>query len=260
MKMANSAFRRLVKQCIAEVILEPTQDSEKFPHEKWTDTFGKKIEGAYLEEEDGPPDPIDDPEPGPDPHEYEVSAETPEGIDRQIQSLHKIIDILNQRVGRGSPEQNKEIEKTIHRIGQVIDDGWKKWQALEDSSGLVKEAEQKVDRVSPGERNKIGAAFKELGLDGNGRFEKVEAGLAAVSKALSSLGLQLDMVSKDMIMGDKGNRNFIYRRVNAPGQDVFTEQPEIKNSRIAFTWEALDRPSYQYPNASHVFEILAYAS
>jgi len=118
----------------------------------------------------------------------------------------------------------------------------------------------KPERISSGERNKIGMAFKKLGLDGNGRFEKIEAGLAAVTNALSSLGFQLDMVSKDMIMGDKGSRNFIYRRSNAPGQDPYTEKPEISNSRIVFTWERLDGPSSQYPDAPHKFEILAYAS
>jgi hypothetical protein len=95
MKISNSAFKSLVKRCIAEVIVE----SEP-PHEQWEDTFGNRMDGGYISEA----------------------------------------------------------------------------------------GEQKIDRISPGERNKIGKAFQQLGLDGNGRFEKIEAGLAAVTKVLGSLG------------------------------------------------------------------------
>lgn len=115
----------------------------------------------------------------------------------------------------------------------------------------LKEANSNINKLSSSERNKISAGFAKAGLDGNGRFVKKEHGLQAVSQVLSSLGFQLDMVSGDLIMGDKGSRNFIFRRVNTPGQDTFTENPEISNSRIAFVWELLS------PNK---YEILAYAS
>lgn len=111
-----------------------------------------------------------------------------------------------------------------------------------------------VNKLSTGERNKLTAAFAKLKLDGNGRFPKKEHGLQAVSQALSLYGFQLDMVSADLIMGDKGSRNFIFRRANAAGQDPFTEQPEIENSRIVFTWENLGTPE------NPKFEILVYAS
>ncbi len=125
---------------------------------------------------------------------------------------------------------------------------------------VIVEGEPRPDRLLPKEQRAIGAAFAKVGLDGNGRFEKKEHGLQAVTNALWELGFQLDMVSADMIMGDKGMRNFIFRRKNPEGADPFTELPEISNSRIVFNWEALDRPSHQYPNAPSVFEILAYAS
>lgn len=128
------------------------------------------------------------------------------------------------------------------------------------SPSITTEAAGKVDKLSASERNKLHDAFKKAGLDGNGRFEKKEQGLAAVTNALASLGFQLDMVPADIIMGDKGSRNFVFRRVNAPGQDVFTEQPEITNSRIVFTWERLDGRIQQYPNSPSKFEILVYAS
>ena len=116
------------------------------------------------------------------------------------------------------------------------------------------------DKLSTSERNKIGQAFAKVGLDGNGRFEKKEHGLAAVTQALSQLGFQLDMVSADMIMGDKGSRNLVFRRANDAGADPYTEKATISNSRIAFNWERMDGPTHQYPTSPSKFEILAYAS
>jgi len=125
---------------------------------------------------------------------------------------------------------------------------------------LNTEVSQVENKISNSERNKISKEFATLGLDGNGRFEKKEHGLQAITNALSKLGFQLDMVSSDIIMGDKGSRTLTYRRANDPGQDIFTEKPEISNSRIVFTWERMDGPTAQYPNSPSKFEILAYAS
>lgn len=125
---------------------------------------------------------------------------------------------------------------------------------------VIVEGEPRQDRLSPKEQRAIGAAFAKVGLDGNGRFEKKEHGLRAITNVLWELGFQLDMVSADIIMGDKGARNLTFRRKNPEGADPFSELPMISNSRIVFNWEALDRPSHQYPNAPHVYEILAYAS
>lgn len=113
----------------------------------------------------------------------------------------------------------------------------------------------KSEKLLGGERTKIGKAFTNAGLDGNGRFESISKGLHAVTNALSTLGFNLDMVSADMIMGDRGNRNLPFRRTNDEGQDIFTEKPMIENSRIAFTWENLATPG-KPPR----YEILAYAS
>ena len=124
----------------------------------------------------------------------------------------------------------------------------------------VSEAGNAQNKLSASERNKISTEFKKMGLDGNGRFQKKEDGLRAVTDALSKLGFSLDLVTADLIMGDRGSRNFLFRRANAPGQDAFTENPEISNSRIVFTWERLDGPTSQYPDSPNRFEILAYAS
>lgn len=176
-------------------------------------------------------------------------------------SLRKVADQL--KTSQGSDQQlGQEMDTLLRKYkleeNKMIKKSQIKFIIKECIKAYIKEnleeAEIKIDKLSNSERNKISMAFKKLGLDGNGRFEKKEHGLRAVSEALQSLGFQLDMVSGDIIMGDKGQRNLIFRRVNSPGQDQFSENPEIRNSRIAFVWELMDRPP------SPKFEILAYAS
>lgn len=122
---------------------------------------------------------------------------------------------------------------------------------LDENIFRLEEAPTVVNKLSKPERNAISNAFAKMGLDGNGRFDKKEQGLSAVTQALDSLGFQLDMVSRDIIIGDQGSRMLLFRRRNAEGADAFTEQPEISNSRIVFTWELMGQ---------NRFEILAYAS
>lgn len=122
---------------------------------------------------------------------------------------------------------------------------------------VLTESPASDNRISPGERNKIGKAFAAAGLDGNGHFEKKEHGLQAITKVLDSLGFQLDMVSGDIIMGDQGSRNLTFRRKNDAGQDPFTEKEEIGNSRIVFTWYNR-APQGSMGRAD--YEILSYAS
>lgn len=117
---------------------------------------------------------------------------------------------------------------------------------------------ESVDKVSPRDKKNISEAFKKLGLDGNGRFESVGQGLAAVTKALSELGFNLDMVNADQIRGDQGSVALPFRRSNDEGQDPFTEKDGIKNSRVAFSWTNLVGGSDQL--APKKFECLAYPS
>lgn len=126
------------------------------------------------------------------------------------------------------------------------------------SMGMMDEAAASETKISSAERKNIHAAFQKLGLDGNGRFLKKEHGLQAVTNALSELGFTLDMVSADLIMGDKGSRNFLFRRSNDQRQDPFSEKNEIDNSRIVFNWEKLQ--GMQGQGGSSPFEILAYPS
>ena len=125
---------------------------------------------------------------------------------------------------------------------------------IKEIISVVQENESvKIDRISPKERNLISKEFSKVGLDGNGRFASLSQGLHAITNVLSSFGFNLDMVTGDSILGDNGVRNLFYRRANDEGADPFTEKPEIKNSRISFSWHNFST-SGQPPR----YEILAY--
>ena len=256
--LSKNAFQRLVKQCLAEVIVEAPVGAGKHI-----------VQYAVLGLEQIPP-----------------STHNSKG--ESLQAAKTFIQSYNTRGSKTAGEFVEKIQDgwclkhvgggtvaiaKVSPVGQTTEESQPEpYDAETDTFAPgprdrtepvpknqpkpnTNEAAQQLNKVSQSEKGKIGKAFAQSGLDGNGRFEKKEHGLAAVSNALSTLGFQLDMVSGDMIMGDKGSRNFIYRRVNSPGQDTFTEQPEISNSRIAFTWENL---SGQGQSAK--FEVLAYAS
>jgi len=217
----------------------------------------------------------------PEPHDAETDTFQPSPRDRTEPSSPQVNDIPSQMM-------RQSMYKDIRRAEAARKINPKSWEELDampsgdlqrylnsigkfDNTvfvpghgwGGVREAGDKPVnplKLTNSERKKIGAAFTKLGLDGNGRFEKKEHGLSAITDALSSLGFQLNMVSGDTIMGDKGQRNLPFRRTNDPGADVFTDKPEIENSRIVFVWERLDGPGFAYPHAPSKFEILAYAS
>lgn len=242
----------IIKDCIKEILIE-----RRFPHEKWTDTFGNKMPGEYTVEAGDVI--INDPKKvkikndvdkiketsQPEPYNPEMDVYQPSPRERTLPSetpAEKLIIWAQNRLRRETNRMNVDALQAVIKMLK---------QDIASKKGSVDEVVGKETKLSNSERNQIGKAFTKLGLDGNGRFVKKEHGLQAITSALSSLGFQLNLVSADMIMGDKGSRNFIFRRANDPGQDPFTEKPEIDNSRIVFTWELLPHERY---------EILAYAS
>ena len=213
--LSKSAFKHLIKECIVEVLLESVEYPIECPKCHQRRTI------------------IDNPS-------------TP------------IVYKCNGCGYRWNPDKNKPPKIDVRQQMADLDASNKAM----DKMGLggvdekvLEEGPGAINKLSAGERNKISKAFAKVGLDGNSRFEKKEQGLQAITSALQPLGFQLDMVSGDMIMGDKGSRNFLFRLINIPGQDPFTEPPEISNSRIIFTWENLGQPGQPAR-----FEILAYAS
>jgi hypothetical protein len=119
----------------------------------------------------------------------------------------------------------------------------------------VKEAVDSLTVLSTAERHKINNAFHTSDvLKGIQKVRKPSEGISVISNILGKLGYTLDMVSGDMLLGDKNTRHLPFRK-KWDGEDPFNEHPQIENSRINFTWENLE-------NRRHTpsIEIIAYAS
>ena len=123
---------------------------------------------------------------------------------------------------------------------------------------LIREiiSEVSTGRISASERNKIS---KQLGaspvLQGNEKVHKPSEGIKYVVQALDRVGFQLDMVTGDILLGDKGQRLLpFFRKSVTPNQ----EGEPIQNSRISFTWEVTSVSSTN--SLDKKFEIIAYVT
>lgn len=110
-------------------------------------------------------------------------------------------------------------------------------------------------KVKDKDKNIIGKALEEAGLDGNGRFGNASKGVAALAKALHSVGFELDMVKGDILLGANGQRNLSYRKYDQ-NTGTFDEHPAVTNSTIAFNWHYQGKDHNDDP----MFEIQCYAS
>jgi len=97
--------------------------------------------------------------------------------------------------------------------------------------------DHKPDKIKPKERKKINEEFKKAGLDGNGRFKKIDQGISKINEILADNGLELDEVtSSDKFREDKGRIELHIARKKH--KDPYSPV-EIKNSLIAFSWHLL---------------------
>lgn len=94
-------------------------------------------------------------------------------------------------------------------------------------------------------RNQAGEKLNKAGADGNARFHNVGSALAAFFAALGSCGIEAaDVVSGDMLLGDRGHRTVSLAESNP--QDPFSPIP-LKQV-LAFSWTQLQSG----------FEVIAY--
>ena len=103
-------------------------------------------------------------------------------------------------------------------------------------------------RLDPGTKTRINKAFKKLGLDGNGNFEKPVRGYSAAIDTLANFDIELEDFA-DSYRWDKhpsGQQNFRIAFTNK--EDHFSPEPII-NASLSMTW---------YQRASGNFEVLAY--
>lgn len=96
---------------------------------------------------------------------------------------------------------------------------------------------------------------KHKELDGNLKVDSLGKALTILTNALDSVGYNLDMVTGDLLLGDKGNRSLIFRR-KSTSTDPFVEGTEIENSRISFNWEVTSTDD----SGLKRYEVVAYAS
>lgn len=109
------------------------------------------------------------------------------------------------------------------------------------------------DTIDPRERRDLNKKLNKKGLDGNGRFIKVDHGLQAIHEILSDFSLEIDEVlSSDLFRHDSGSRTFNLARKSRDPQDP----KPIKNSMISFSWELLGNESED--RSKRRYEILAY--
>ena len=112
-----------------------------------------------------------------------------------------------------------------------------------------------TSHLKAADRNRIARSLQSSDmLGGNEKVAKLATALSVVTDHLSELGFSLDVVSSDILMGDKGSRQLPFRLANDT-EDPFFEHPRIENSFIIFVWENLARV-----DEDARFEILAYVS
>jgi hypothetical protein len=92
-------------------------------------------------------------------------------------------------------------------------------------------------------------------LGGNLKVDSISKGLHEVGNILDSCGYNLEMVTGDMIMGEKGS---ILLKFSRKTDNPFIEGVEIENSRISFSWENIESPDKDGFQSKKKYEILAY--
>ena len=71
-------------------------------------------------------------------------------------------------------------------------------------------------------------------LGGTFKVSKPSEALAFIHRALHSVGFELDMVTGDILIGDKGQKLLPFSRIP---ENPASEGEQITNSRISFNWE-----------------------
>ena len=140
--------------------------------------------------------------------------------------------------------RSKIISKTMQKLGmQSID--------------FITQTD-KPEKMKPKERKKINDSLRKAGLDGNGRFDKIDHGISAINEVLGDNGFELDEVtSSDRFREDKGKEEFKLARKKHKDPHSPTE---IKNSIISFSWHMMSEKSITDTVKEKKFEILAYVS
>jgi len=157
--------------------------------------------------------------------------------------LYYIIQYVIRLIGV-NVNRSKIISKTMSKLGMK-------------SIDFITETD-KPEKIKPKERKKINDSFRKEGLDGNGRFKKIDHGISKINEILADNGFELDEVtSSDRFREDKGKTEFkIARKKHKDPHSPI----EIKNSIISFSWHLMSEKAITDIVKDKTFEILAYVS
>lgn len=111
-------------------------------------------------------------------------------------------------------------------------------------------------KISQLDRKKISNQMHKFPvLGGNAKVSNPSEALKFIQQALSNSGFQLDMVTGDILLGDKGRRLLPFSRIPT---NPSSDGDPVGNSRIAFNWEVT---SVSPTNSlDKKFEIIAYVT
>ena len=141
--------------------------------------------------------------------------------------------------------RSKIISKTMHKLSML------------QSVDFITKVD-KPEKMKPKERKKINEEFRKEGLDGNGRFKKIDHGISEVNAVLADNGFELDEItSADRFKSDKGREEFKIARKKH--KDPHSPTP-IKNSIVVFTWHLMSEKNVTDTVKDKLFEVLAYIS
>lgn len=116
----------------------------------------------------------------------------------------------------------------------------------------------KPEKIKPKEKKKMNDEFRKEGLDGNGRFKKIDQGISKITEILSNHGFELDdVMNSDRFRENSGRDQFHIARTNSKDK---MSPISITNSIVVFTWHLLGEKEVTDTVKDKTFEILAYVS
>lgn len=121
-----------------------------------------------------------------------------------------------------------------------------------NSLNYITEDSDKLDKI---EKKNISQKLDKLGMDGNGRFDKVVHALNKIDDFLEEMGLALDWDTIDTYRIDNAETGSYLIDLKRKTRSDYIP---IKNKAIKFTWHLLG--NINEPRYKRKYEILAYVT
>jgi hypothetical protein len=121
-----------------------------------------------------------------------------------------------------------------------------------NSLNYITEDSDKLDKI---EKKNISQKLDKLGMDGNGRFDKVVHALNKIDDFLEEMGLALDWDTVDTYRIDNAETGSYLIDLKRKTRSDYIP---IKNKAIKFTWHLLG--NINEPRYKRKYEILAYVT